>query len=69
MPSNAHCTLVVVGLGAELVELALVAGNPARGLHRDAFERTLHAVFILQSKGHHLELQLPHRAQDQVVVA
>ena len=55
-------------LVAELLQLLrVVAADPARSSDADVLERGIHAVFVLQPVGHHVELQHAHRAEDQVV--
>src|SRR5271166_1095314 len=61
---------IVVGLVAKLCEpLLVLEPNPARDRDIDGFEYALHVVFVREAKCDDLELQLPDRAQDQVVVA
>ena len=61
---------VVVSPAAELLELPRIrAMDPARRGDVDGLERALDAVFVRQPEGHDVELQLAHRAEDQVVVS
>ena len=58
----------VVHTIAKAPDLALLAVNPARGMHVDGFERCLYPVFVLEPLGDHVELQHANGAQDHVVV-
>ena len=53
---------------AELLELfRIVATNPACRGDADLLEAGFDAVLVLESIGHHVELQRTHRPQNQVV--
>jgi len=55
---------IVVRLETKLLELArIVSADPAGGVDIDHVKYTLHAVLILQTKRHHLELQRADGAQ------
>src|ERR1700676_4631099 len=61
---------IVIGLFSKLAEPLLIAdAHPSRRGHIDRLEYALHAVFVLQAKGHDLELQLADGAENQIVVA
>ena len=61
---------VLVGALAEFGCLLVVrAPHPASRGYADRLEHALHAVFVSEAKRHHVELQLTHRPQDEVVIA
>jgi hypothetical protein len=62
-----HAVAVAVDEALELLLAAvgLVAGDPAGHVEARRHDAGLHAVLVLQAVGHHLELQLADRAQQQ----
>src|SRR6202011_4337996 len=61
---------IVVGFGTKFGQpLLILKADPARHGDIDGLEHALNAVFVLQAKGHDLELQLADGAENQVIIA
>src|ERR1700722_10671019 len=61
---------IVMGLFAKLSQPLLVAeAHPPGYRYVDRLEHALHAVFVLQAKCNHFELQLADGAENQIIVA
>src|SRR6185437_1486089 len=68
-PRMIHSEMIMRPPPKLLQPLPIARNHPPRRVHIHRLEHALHSILILQAERHHLELQLPHRSQDEVIVA